>query len=205
MKLSPANCHNSLSTAVLDFRSVTPMTWKTVLAVCGVFSMVLGSDGWVQGNGSRTWLPLKHHQFNIHCETSRVAHGASNYGRPWPLVTLWKEYFIEYNETQQNWSLRSCVHSQTMKTINNIQLLGPFKLIGIDFANRYVKVMVRTQTFSHSEEQDRLTGAVFSQIQLKYCKVMIEKMKFYHYNNKTSSSFVASLWEICLLGSAFIL
>jgi len=44
---------------------------------CGLSSFVLGVNGWVQGNGSRVVLPWTCHQCSIHCESSRVAHGAS--------------------------------------------------------------------------------------------------------------------------------
>jgi len=37
---------------------------------CGVSSLVLDVDGWVQ----ETVLPLTRRQCNIHCESSRVAH-----------------------------------------------------------------------------------------------------------------------------------
>jgi len=42
-----------------------------------VSCLVLGDDGWVQGNGSYAVLPLTRHQFSIHDENSRVDHGAS--------------------------------------------------------------------------------------------------------------------------------
>jgi len=44
---------------------------------CAQFSLVLGVDGRVQGKGSRVVLPSTCHQCSIHCESSRVAHGAS--------------------------------------------------------------------------------------------------------------------------------
>jgi len=46
---------------------------------CGLSSLVLGVDGFEQGNGLRAVLPLTRHQCNIHCESSLVAHGSSKW------------------------------------------------------------------------------------------------------------------------------
>jgi len=43
---------------------------------CGLFSLVLGGNGRVHGNGSREVLPMTHHQCSIHCEGSGVAYAA---------------------------------------------------------------------------------------------------------------------------------
>jgi len=45
---------------------------------CVLSSLVLGVNAWVQENSSRIVLPLTRHQCSIHCESSRVVHGASN-------------------------------------------------------------------------------------------------------------------------------
>jgi len=49
---------------------------------CVLSNLVLGVDGWVQGNGSRAMLPVTRHQWihqqcNVHCESSRAARGAT--------------------------------------------------------------------------------------------------------------------------------
>jgi len=50
---------------------------KSALGYEFVFtSLVLGGDGWVQWKDSRAVLPLTQHHCSIHCESSRVAHGA---------------------------------------------------------------------------------------------------------------------------------
>ena len=68
---------------------------------CGLSSIALGVNGWVQGNSSRAVLPLTRHQCNIHCENSRVDHGASKWR--WALQTACgTQVRIEYTETELN-------------------------------------------------------------------------------------------------------
>jgi len=50
---------------------------KLKKGTCGLSSLLLEVNGWVQENGSHPMLPLTRHQCSIHCESSRVAHGAS--------------------------------------------------------------------------------------------------------------------------------
>jgi len=41
-------------------------------STCGLSSLVLGVDEWVQGNSSRAVLPLTRYQCSIHYESSRL-------------------------------------------------------------------------------------------------------------------------------------
>jgi len=62
---------------------------------------VLGVGGWVQRNFSRAVQPLTRHQCSIHCESSRLAHGASK-PRSLMLTTrdIPRSVKSEYNKTE---------------------------------------------------------------------------------------------------------
>jgi len=54
---------------------------------CGLSRLMFGVDGWVQEKASRAVLSLTRHWSSIHCEGSRVTHGAEM-GVRRPLVTI---------------------------------------------------------------------------------------------------------------------
>jgi len=65
---------------------------------CGLASLVLGVNGWVQANSSHAVLPLTRHQCSIHCESSCVPRRKlAEVERRGPLVTFRNEYKRECN------------------------------------------------------------------------------------------------------------
>jgi len=96
---------------------------------CGLFSHVLGVNGWLQGNGTRAVLLFTRHQCSIHWENRRVAHGASE--RRWVSQTTRDtpetSTKSEYNETLTS-KLRCFISRSADEEILGYDIVGQLLL-----------------------------------------------------------------------------